>query len=156
MILLYVTVRFEWIYAVAAVLALFHDVLITLTAFSILDKEFTLSVLAAILTVVGYSVNDTIVIFDRIRENCRRKENEVKRNVSVFREIVNRSINQTLSRTLLTSSTTIVILIAMFFFGGEVIHDFTFTLLLGIVIGTYSSIFVASPIVVWWRSRKAA
>jgi len=156
MILLYVTIRFEWIYAVAAVLALFHDVLITLTAFSILDKEFTLSVLAAILTVVGYSVNDTIVIFDRIRENCRRKENEVKRNVSVFREIVNRSINQTLSRSLLTSSTTIVILIAMFFFGGEVIHDFTFTLLLGIVIGTYSSIFVASPIVVWWRSRKAA
>ncbi|HQO33044.1 MAG TPA: protein translocase subunit SecF, partial [bacterium] len=156
LILLYVTIRFEWIYAVAAVLALFHDVLFTLTAFSILDKEFSLSVVAAILTVVGYSVNDTIVIFDRIRENCRRKEGEVRKNVSAFREVVNRSINQTLSRTLLTSSTTIVILIAMFFFGGEVIHDFAFTLLIGILVGTYSSVFVASPIVVWWRSRKAA
>jgi len=156
LILLYVTIRFEWIYAVAAVLAIFHDVLFTVTAFSILDKEFSLSVVAAILTVVGYSVNDTIVIFDRIRENCRRKEGEVRKNVSAFREVVNRSINQTLSRTLLTSSTTIVILIAMFFFGGEVIHDFAFTLLIGILVGTYSSVFVASPIVVWWRSRKAA
>ncbi len=156
LILLYVTLRFEFTFAVAALLAVAHDVMITVTVFSFLNKEFTLPVVAAILTIVGYSVNDTIVVFDRIRENCRRKEGEVRKSIKAFREEVNRSINQTLSRTTLTSATTLFVVLSIYFFGGEVINDFVFALLVGVIVGTYSSIFVASPIVVWWRGRKAS
>ncbi len=156
LILMYVTLRFEFSFAVAALLAVAHDVMITVTIFSFLNKEFTLPVVAAILTIVGYSVNDTIVVFDRVRENCRRKEGEVRKSVKAFREEVNRSVNQTLSRTALTSVTTLFVILSIFLFGGEVINDFVFALLVGVIVGTYSSIFVASPIVVWWRGRKAA
>ncbi|MFH1741550.1 MAG: protein translocase subunit SecF, partial [bacterium] len=113
-------------------------------------------IIAAILTIVGYSVNDTIVVFDRVRENCRRKEGEVRKSIKAFREVVNDSINQTLSRTTLTGLTTLFVLVVIYLFGGEVLRDFVFALLIGVAVGTYSSVFVASPIVVWWRSRKAA
>ncbi|MBF0218293.1 MAG: protein translocase subunit SecF [Gammaproteobacteria bacterium] len=139
-ILIYVALRFEYRFAVGAVAALVHDVLITLGAFSLLQIEFDLTVLAAILAVIGYSLNDTIVVFDRIRENFRilRKESPD--------ETVNISINQTLSRTIMTALTTLLVLVALFLFGGELIHAFAFALIVGIVIGTYSSIFVAAAI----------
>lgn len=156
LILLYVTVRFEFTFAVAALVAVAHDVIITVSIFSFLNIEFNLPIVAAILTIVGYSVNDTIVVFDRIRENCRRKESEVKKSVKAFREVVNKSINQTLSRTALTSLTTLFVILCIFIFGGAVIKDFIFALLIGVMVGTYSSVFVASPIVVWWRARRAA
>jgi len=146
-IVIYISWRFEFQYAIAAIIALIHDVLVTMGAFSILDKEFTLVIVAAFLTIIGYSLNDTIVVFDRIRENLRRK---VK--VSNI-DIINASINQTLSRTLLTSGTTLLVVIALFFFGGEIIHDFSFALLVGVFIGTYSSIFIASVFLVYWDSR---
>ena len=139
-IVIYISWRFEFQYAIAAIIALIHDVLVTMGAFSVLDKEFTLVIVAAFLTIIGYSLNDTIVVFDRIRENLRRKG---KRSLS---EIINSSINQTLSRTLLTSGTTLLVVLALFFFGGEIIHDFSFALLVGVLIGTYSSIYVASPV----------
>ena len=148
-ILVYVTVRFEFRFAVGAIVALVHDVLITVGAFSILNKEFTLPIIAALLTIVGYSLNDTIVVFDRIRERMYLKKKES------FEETVNKSINQTLSRTLLTSLTTFVVVVALFFLGGEVIHDFSFALIVGIVVGTYSSIFIASPILVLFQRRRA-
>lgn len=139
-ILIYVIVRFHWKLAAGAVAALVHDVLITLGVFSLFHLDFDLTVLAALLAVIGYSLNDTIVVFDRIRENFRR----MRKATPV--EVVNASINQTLSRTLMTSGTTILTLLALFFLGGEVIHGFATALLIGIFIGTYSSIFVASAL----------
>ena len=147
-IVIYISWRFEFQYAIAAIIALIHDVLVTMGAFSILDKEFTLVIVAAFLTIIGYSLNDTIVVFDRIRENLRRKG---KLSLS---EIINSSINQTLSRTLLTSGTTLLVVLALFFFGGEIIHDFSFALLVGVFVGTYSSIFIASVFLVYWASRQ--
>ena len=146
-IVIYISWRFELQYAVAAIIALVHDVLVTLGAFSILDKEFTLVIIAAFLAIIGYSLNDTIVVFDRIRENLRR------RGKNTLVQIINASINQTLSRTLLTSGTTLMVVVALFFFGGEIIHDFSFALLVGILVGTYSSIFIASAFLVYWDSR---
>lgn len=148
LILIYISWRFEFIFAIGAVIALFHDVLITLGAFSILNLEVSLAVLAAFLTIVGYSLNDTIVVFDRIRENLKIMRREE------YDKIINISINQTLSRTILTSLTTLMVVVILFLFGGEVIHNFSFALLIGITIGTYSSIFVASPIVVEYQRIK--
>ena len=137
-IFLYVMMRFQWRFSVGAVAALVHDVIITMGVISLLAVEFDLTVVAALLAVIGYSLNDTIVLFDRIRENFPRL-----RNSKPF-EVVNTSINQTLSRTLMTSMTTLLVLIALFIFGGEIINAFAFTLIIGIVVGTYSSIYVAS------------
>jgi len=147
--LIYIWFRFELIYGVAAVVATFHDVIITLGFFSLLNKEITLNVIAALLTLVGYSMNDTIVVFDRIRENVRLNKREN------FVDLVNRSINQTLSRTILTSGLTFLAVLSLFLFGGEVIHGLAFALVVGVIIGTYSSIFIASPIVVFFRQRVA-
>ena len=149
-IVIYISWRFELQYAIAAIIALIHDVLVTMGAFSIFDKEFTLVIVAAFLTIIGYSLNDTIVIFDRIRENLRRK------GKSTLTQVINASINQTLSRTLLTSGTTLLVVMALFLFGGEIIHDFSFALLIGIFVGTYSSIFIASVFLVFWASRARA
>ena len=149
-IVIYISWRFELQYAIAAIIALVHDVMVTMGAFSIFDKEFTLVIVAAFLTIIGYSLNDTIVVFDRIRENLRRK------GKSSISDMINTSINQTLSRTLLTSGTTLLVVIALFFFGGEIIHDFSFALLVGVFIGTYSSIFIASVFLVYWDSRRTA
>ncbi len=147
-ILIYITLRFEFRFGVAAVAALFHDTIITIGAFSVTDKEFTLTVLAALLTVIGYSLNDTIVVFDRIRETMR-----VKRGIPLA-EMLNIAVNQTLSRTLLTSGTTLLVVASLFVLGGEVIHDFAFALLIGVAIGTYSSIYVASPILILFEKDK--
>src|SRR5262249_47754586 len=149
--LVYLWFRFELIYGVAAVVAVFHDTLITVGAFSLTNQEITLTVIAAILTLVGYSMNDTIVVFDRIRENIKLMRREG------LAEIVNRSINQTLSRTILTSGLTFLTVLSLFLFGGEVLHGFSFALVVGILIGTYSSIAVAAPMLVAyqdWRSRR--
>lgn len=137
-VFLYVMFRFQWRFSVGAVAALFHDITITMGVLSLLQVEFDLTVVAAILAVVGYSLNDTIVLFDRIRENFPRYR---KRSPI---EVVNTSINETLSRTLMTSTTTLIVLLALFFFGGEIIHGFAFTLIAGVLVGTYSSIYVAS------------
>ncbi|OHB33150.1 MAG: protein-export membrane protein SecF [Desulfuromonadaceae bacterium GWC2_58_13] len=147
-ILVYVTWRFEFRFAVGAILALVHDVLITLGAFSVFNQEIDLPVIAAFLAIIGYSLNDTIIVYDRIRENMGKhgKDGLVK--------VVNRSINETLSRTILTSGTTLLVVAALFVFGGGVIHTFAFALLVGILIGTYSSIFVASPLLIFWEERK--
>ena len=147
-ILIYVSWRFELRFAVGAIIPLFHDVFITLGVFVLLDYEITLPVVAAFLTIVGYSLNDTIVVFDRIRENLKVLRRELYVN------IVNRSINETLSRTIVTSLTTFIVVFVLFIYGGDVIHNFAFALLIGIIIGTYSSIFVASPILVEWEERK--
>ena len=144
-VLIYVALRFEWIYGVAAILAIFHDVIITVGFLSIANMEVTLTVIAALLTLVGYSVNDTIVVFDRIRENVR-----LMRRASIT-EIADCSINQTLSRTVLTSGLTFSSVLALFLFGGEALRGFSFTLVVGILVGTYSSISVASTIVVCWQ-----
>ena len=148
-IVIYISWRFEFQYAVAAIIALIHDVLITMGAFSLADKEFTLVIVAAFLTIIGYSLNDTIVVFDRIRENMRRK------GKTLLKDIINASINQTLSRTILTSGTTLLVVVALFFLGGEIIHDFSFALMIGVLVGTYSSIFIASVFLVYWESRSA-
>jgi preprotein translocase subunit SecF len=147
-ILIYVTWRFEFTFAVGAVIALAHDVMITVGAFSITNKEFTLPIVAAILTIIGYSLNDTIVVYDRIRENRRKMRREA------FAKVMNTSINETFGRTLLTSLTTLIVVVILFVFGGGVIHDFAFALMVGVVVGTYSSIFVASPIILTWQERK--
>jgi len=147
--LLYIAFRFEWIYGVAAVLATFHDVIIAVGFLSIVDMEITLTVIAALLTLVGYSVNDTIVVFDRIRENVKLMRRES------MTDIANRSINQTLSRTVLTSGLTFLTVLALFLFGGEVLRGFAFTLVVGIIVGTYSSISVASTVVVSWQEYMA-
>jgi preprotein translocase subunit SecF len=147
--LIYLWWRFELIYGVAAVVAVFHDTLITIGAFSLTNKELTLTVIAAILTLVGYSMNDTIVVFDRIRENLRMTRREP------LPDLVNRSINQTLSRTVLTSGLTFLTVLSLFLFGGEVLHGFSFALVVGILIGTYSSIAVAAPMLVAWQQWRA-
>lgn len=148
--LVYLAFRFEWIYGVAAVVAVFHDTLITVGAFSLTNKEITLTVIAAILTLIGYSMNDTIVIFDRIRENIKLYRRES------LSEIVNRSINQTLSRTVLTSGLTFLTVLSLYLFGGEVLHGFSFALVVGILIGTYSSIAVAAPMLVAYQDWRLA
>jgi preprotein translocase subunit SecF len=144
--LVYIAFRFEWIYGAAAVIAVFHDTLITIGLFSLFNKEITLTVVAALLTLVGYSMNDTIVTFDRIRENLkilRREELEL---------LINKSVNQTLSRTVLTSGLTLLTALALFIFGGQVLNGFAFALVCGIIVGTYSSVFVASPILIFWHN----
>jgi preprotein translocase subunit SecF len=139
-ILIYVWFRFELRYGLGAILSLIHDTILTLGVMSLLQTEFTLTVLAALLTLIGYSLNDTIVIFDRVRENRQRTPNKP------LAEVLNLSVNQTLGRTIMTVSTALLTLISLFFFGGEVIHDFSMVLIVGIVLGTYSSVFVASPV----------
>ena len=144
--LVYIAFRFEWIYGVAAVIAVFHDTIITIGLFSIFNKQISLTVVAALLTLVGYSMNDTIVVFDRIRENLRLTRRESLTN------IINLSVNQTLSRTILTSGLTFLTALSLFLFGGQVLNSFSFALVVGIIVGTYSSIFIASPILVFWQN----
>ena len=148
--LVYLAFRFEWIYGVAAVITVFHDTLITVGAFSLTNKDISLTVIAAILTLVGYSNNDTIVVFDRIRENLKLMRREK------LSEIVNRSINQTLSRTVLTAGLTFLTVLALYLFGGEVLKGFSFALVIGILIGTYSSIAIAAPILVAYQDWRSA
>ena len=148
--LVYIAFRFEFIYGLAAVIAVFHDTIITIGLFSIFDKEISLTVIAALLTLVGFSMNDTIVVFDRIRENLPMMRKEK------FDNVVNASINQTLSRTLLTSGLTFITAAALWLFGGAVLNGFSFALVVGIIVGTYSSIFIASPILIWWRDWMEA
>ena len=143
-ILIYVAFRFEWRFAVASIFALVHDVSIALGMISLFNVEVNLDILAALLTILGYSLNDTIIVFDRIREGVTdSKENELSK-------VIDESVTRTLSRTTLTSLTTFLVVLTLFFFGGEIIHGFAFTLLVGVVVGTYSSIFVASPILLWF------
>lgn len=144
--LVYIAFRFEWIYGVAAVIAVFHDTIITIGLFSLFNKQIDLTVIAALLTLVGYSMNDTIVVFDRIRENLHLNMR------GTFSEIVNASINQTLSRTILTSGLTFLTALSLWLFGGQVLNGFSFALVVGIIVGTYSSIFVASPILIFWHN----
>jgi preprotein translocase subunit SecF len=148
-ILIYIIVRFQWRFAPGAVAALVHDVMITLGFFSLFQIDFDLTVLAALLAVIGYSLNDTIVVFDRIRENFRR----IRKGTSY--QVINTSLNQTLSRTLVTSLTTLLVLVSLFLFGGEVIHAFSMALILGVVVGTYSSIYVASAMALTLGISKA-
>ena len=145
--LVYIAFRFEWVYGAAAVIAVFHDVLITLGFFSLFHYEISLTVIAALLTLVGYSMNDTIVIFDRVRENLRLMRRES------FTEIVNKSINQTLSRTILTSGLTFLTVLVLYVMGGEVLRAFSFAMVVGVVVGTYSSFGIAAPIVVFWNKH---
>lgn len=148
LIMIYVTVRFEFVFSVAAVIALIHDVLITLTAIIITGKEVTIPIIAAFLTLIGYSLNDTIVVFDRVRED-RKKYREME-----FGNIVNHSINETLSRSIITSLTTLFAVVAIFILGGPVLHDFSFALIVGIITGTYSSIFIAGPLLIEFKAWK--
>ena len=143
--LVYISWRFEFRYAVGGIIALIHDVIITVGALSLLNKEFTLTIIAALLTIVGYSINDTIVIYDRIRENVRKG---AKKDLG---EIMNVSINETLGRTILTSLTVFTVLVVLFFLGGEVIHDFAFAMLVGVISGVYSTVYIASPLVLAWE-----
>src|ERR1017187_3064422 len=146
--LVYIAFRFEWIYGLAAVIAVFHDTIITIGLFSLFGKEISLTVVAAVLTLVGYSMNDTIVTFDRIRENLKLMRREK------FEPLVNISINQTLSRTILTSGLTFLTALSLFLFGGQVLNSFAFCLVVGIIVGTYSSIFIASPILIFWQNFR--
>ena len=143
--LFYIWIRFEWQFSIGAILALFHDVLITMGIFSLFSLEVNLSIVAAILTIVGYSMNDTVVIFDRVRENLKKHL-----DIKIF-ELSNLSINETLSRTIITSLTTLLALFSIFFFGGEILKGFAFAMILGVVLGTYSSIFIANPVLVYLR-----
>ena len=143
--LIYIGIRFKFAYGVAAILTLAHDVLITMGLFSLTNREINLPVIAAILTIVGYSLNDTIVIFDRVRDNIK-----ILRKLD-FESILDTSINQTLSRTVITSGTTFLTVAALFFFGGEVINDFAFTMMIGVIIGTYSSIYQSCSILLFWK-----
>jgi preprotein translocase subunit SecF len=143
--LAYIAFRFEWIYGLGAVIACFHDTIITIGLFSLFNKDITMTVIAALLTLVGYSMNDTIVIFDRIRENLKMSRREP------LEAVMNRAVNQTLSRTVMTSGLTFLTVIALFLFGGPVLNGFSFALVCGILVGTYSSVFVASPIVLFWH-----
>jgi preprotein translocase SecF subunit len=150
-IFIYVTARFEFSFALAAIIALLHDVILTIGAFALFGRELSLIIVGAVLTIAGYSINDTIVVFDRIREGMRTT------NAGSLQFIMNRAINETLSRTILTGGTTVLSTLALYFLGGPVLHDFAFTILIGILVGTYSSIFIASPIVLWWswwREKK--
>lgn len=146
--LIYITWRYEFRFALGGIIALIHDVIITTALLTVLDKEFTLTIIAALLTIIGYSINDTIVVFDRIRENARKN---IRKDLA---EVINSSINQTLSRTILTAFTVFLVLLALFLLGGSVIHDFAFVLLVGVIVGTYSSIFIASPLVLIWEKYK--
>ena len=148
--LVYIALRFEWIYGFAAVVAVFHDVIVTVGLFSIFEKEISLTVVAALLTLVGYSMNDTIVIFDRVRENVKTMRRES------LTEIINLSVNQTLSRTVMASGLTFMTVLALWLFGGQVLNGFAFALVMGILVGTYSSVFIASPIVIYWHDRMSA
>ncbi|MDP6133849.1 MAG: protein translocase subunit SecF, partial [Candidatus Marinimicrobia bacterium] len=149
LILIYITFRFDRYYALGSVMALIHDVLITLGVFSLLDYEINLSIIAAFLTIVGYSLNDTIVVFDRIRENIPKF---MKKTLN---DVVNISLNETLNRTVITSLTTMMVVVILFIWGGKVINLFAFALIVGIFIGTYSSLFVASPVMVYFEKRSA-
>jgi len=149
-VLVYIWFRFEWQFGLGAVLALVHDVLLTVGFFAITRLEFNLSIIAAILTIVGYSLNDTVVVYDRVRENIR------KYSKTQMEELLNLSLNQTLARTLMTSVTTLVALFALFFFGGEAIRGFTAAMIWGVVVGTYSSVFVASPLLLLFKIRREA
>ena len=147
-VLFYIWLRFEWQFAVGAVAALFHDVVLTIGIFSILQIKFDLAIIAALLTIVGYSLNDTVVVFDRVRENLRRfKKKELK-------DVLNLSVNETLSRTFMTSVTTLLALISLFVLGGDVIRGFVFAMILGVIIGTYSSIFVATATLIWLGVKR--
>lgn len=147
-ILIYLALRFELIFGIAAVIATFHDVLAVLGVFYVLNKEINLLIITALLTLAGYSLTDTVVVFDRIRENLR------KRGKEVLEDLINRSINEVLSRTIITSGTTLLVLAALLIAGGEVIHDFSLALFLGVLVGTYSSIFVASPLLLLWKGKR--
>lgn len=148
LMLVYIWFRFEWQFSLGSIVALVHDVIITIGAFSLIGYEFNLSIVAAILTIVGYSMNDTVIIYDRIREFLKKDD---KKELS---ELINDSINSTLSRTLKTSGTTLLALISIYFFGGEILKGFSFALIWGILIGTYSSIFVASPILIYFKVKR--
>jgi len=148
LMLLYIWFRFEWQFSLGSILALLHDVIITIGAFSLVGFEFNLSIVAAILTIVGYSMNDTVVIYDRIREFLKIDD---KQNIE---ELINDAINSTLSRTLKTSMTTLLALISIYLFGGEILKGFSFALIWGVLIGTYSSIFVAAPILVYFKVKR--
>ena len=150
LVLVYITFRFHWKFGISAILTLTHDVLVVVGFLSLFDKEFTLPVVASLLTVVGYSLNDTIVVFDRIRENMARFRQKP------LVEVINLSINETLRRTILTSGTTLFVILSLFFLGGAIIHDFAFGLLVGILVGTYSSIFVASPLLLQMSVKAPA
>ena len=147
--LIYIAFRFQWIAGTAAVIATVHDVIITLGLFSLTDREINLNIIAALLTLIGYSMNDKIVVFDRLRENLK-----AKRGRSSYLDLVNQSINQTLSRTLLTAGPTLLACVALYFLGGEVLNGIAFALFVGIVVGTYSSIFVASALLVIWQQYR--
>lgn len=147
-ILIYIGIRFKFQYGIGAIVAIFHDVIITMGIFVLSGKEFTLTIVAALLTIIGYSLNDTIVVYDRIRENIAKYP---KREIS---SVINLSINESLSRTILTSLTTFLVVLALFVLGGDIIHDFAFAMLIGLVIGTYSSVFVASPVVMAMNKIK--
>jgi len=151
LILFYIMWRFEFKFSIGAIIALVHDVTITMGIFSVFNIEISAPIIAAVLTIVGYSLNDTIVVYDRIRENLRT----MGKNARDITEPVNRSINETLSRTVVTSLTTLFVVVVLYFFGGEVLRTFALALIIGIVVGTYSSIFIASPIVVDWKTKKA-
>ncbi len=142
LMLIYIWIRFEWQFSLGAILALFHDVIVTLGLFSILNMEINLSIIAAVLTIVGYSMNDTVVIFDRVRENLRKYS-----DIKIF-ELTNISINETLSRTLITSITTLLALLSIFFFGGEILKGFSLAMIFGVIFGTYSSIYIANTVLV--------
>ena len=143
--LIYIWVRFEWQFSLGAILALFHDVIITLGIFSLFSLEINLSIVAAVLTIVGYSMNDTVVIYDRVRENLKKYG-----DIKIF-DLTNISINETLSRTVITSATTLLALFAIFFFGGEILKGFSLAMILGVIFGTYSSIYIANPILVYLK-----
>ena len=142
LMLIYIWIRFEWQFSLGAILALFHDVIVTLGLFSLLGLEINLSIIAAVLTIVGYSMNDTVVIFDRVRENLRKHA-----DIKIF-ELTNISINETLSRTLITSITTLLALLSIFFFGGEILKGFSLAMIFGVIFGTYSSIYIANTVLV--------
>jgi len=146
--LIYISFRFEFRHAVGGIVGVIHDVIVVLGIFSVFNIEFTLTIVAALLTIIGYSIHDTIVLFDRVRENVRK---ETKKDL---RTVMNESINQTLSRTILTSLTVVIVVAALYIFGGAVIHDFAFALLVGVIFGTYSSVFIASPVVLAWDKFK--
>jgi preprotein translocase SecF subunit len=143
--LIYIWIRFEWQFSIGAIIALFHDVIVTLGIFSLFSFEINLSIVAAVLTIVGYSMNDTVVIFDRVRENLRKYS-----DIKIF-DLTNISINQTLSRTIITSITTLLALLSIYIFGGEVLKGFSLAMILGVIFGTYSSIYIANPILVFLR-----
>ena len=147
-VLIYIWLRFEWQFAVGAVVALVHDVLLTIGVFSELQIRFDLAIIAALLTIVGYSLNDTVVVFDRVRENLRKYKQKP------LKEVMNISINETLSRTMMTSMTTLLALLALFFLGGDVIRGFVFAMIWGVIVGTYSSVFVASTILLWLGVKR--